>query len=75
MLIKAVVQAIPSYTMSIFRLPAGLCHRLRSMIMQFGGVLRGMRNEFIGENGVCCASLRFREEWVLEILFVSIKLL
>lgn len=34
-LIKAVVQAIPSYTLSIFRLPAGLCHRLRSMIMQF----------------------------------------
>lgn len=34
-LIKAVTHAIPSYTMSIFRLPMVLCNRLRAMIANF----------------------------------------
>lgn len=34
-LIKAVAQAIPSYTMSIVRSPVILCHHLRSMIVNF----------------------------------------
>ncbi len=31
-LIKAVVQAIPSYAMSVFRLPFGLCDELERMV-------------------------------------------
>lgn len=31
-LIKAVVQAIPTYTMSCFKLPVGLCNELESLI-------------------------------------------
>lgn len=34
-LIKAVALAIPNYTMSVFRLPASLCHDLQSLIARF----------------------------------------
>jgi len=34
-LIKAVAQAIPSYTMSCFQLPQGLCENLESMMRRF----------------------------------------
>ena len=34
-LIKAVVQAIPTYTMSCFKLPDSLCEELTSMIRNF----------------------------------------
>lgn len=34
-LIKVVAQAIPSYTMSVFRLPSTLCHQIRSMIVKY----------------------------------------
>lgn len=43
-LIKAVIQAIPSYAMSYFRLPVGLCHDIRSLIRQFWwGASKGKR--------------------------------
>ena len=34
-LIKAVVQAIPTYTMSCFKLLVGLCNELESLIRKF----------------------------------------
>ena len=34
-LIKAVVQAIPTYTMNVFKLPQKLCHELEKMICDF----------------------------------------
>ena len=34
-LIKAVVQAIPTYTMNVFKLPQKLCHELEKMIRDF----------------------------------------
>ena len=34
-LLKVVVQAIPSFTMSCFRLPMGLCHDIKMLIQKF----------------------------------------
>ena len=34
-LIKAVAQAVPTYTMSYFKLPKALCDDLTSMVSQF----------------------------------------
>lgn len=57
-LIKEVAQAIPSYTVSIFRLPQTLCNKLRSMIVRFwwGGSeeanasIGGSAISFVGRN-------------------------
>ena len=37
-LIKAVAQSIPTYTMSVFQLPMKLFDKLNSMVLDFGGV-------------------------------------
>lgn len=43
-LIKAVAQAIPVYSMACFRLPRGICENVMSMIRQFWwGSKRGKR--------------------------------
>ena len=36
-LIKAVAQSIPTYTMSIFQLPLKLCDELDKSVLSFGG--------------------------------------
>ena len=40
-LIKAVAQALPTYTMSCFKLPLGLCHDIESLIRHFFWGQRG----------------------------------
>ena len=44
-LIKAEVQAIPTYTMSCFKLPIGLCNELESLIRKFWWGQRGDRQK------------------------------
>ena len=34
-LIKSVIQAIPTYTMGCFKIPLGLCHEIESLIKKF----------------------------------------
>ena len=53
-LIKAVAQAIPTYTMSCFKIPDSLCDDLTSMIKEFLVGLKSIREEDcpakLGEN-------------------------
>ena len=44
-LIKAVVQAVPTYTMSCFKLPLGLCNDMESLIRKFWWGQRGERRK------------------------------
>ena len=46
-LIKAVAQALPTYTMSCFKLPIGLCHEIEALIKKFfwGQRVGGRRSE------------------------------
>ena len=44
-LIKAVVQAIPTYTMNCFKLPIGLCEELEGLIRIFWWGQRGDRQK------------------------------
>ena len=41
MLIKAVLQAIPTFTMSCFKLPMGLCDEIEKLIQRFWWGQRG----------------------------------
>ena len=41
-LIKAVAQALPTYIISCFKLPIGLCHEIEALIKKF---FRGQRGE------------------------------
>lgn len=34
-LIKAVLQAVPTYAMSVFKFPSGLCNKLNSVVAKF----------------------------------------
>ena len=44
-LIKAVAQAIPTYTMNCFKLPIGLCNELEGLIRRFLWGQRGDRRK------------------------------
>ena len=44
-LIKAVVQAIPTYTMNCFKLPTGLCNEIEGLIHKFWWGQKGDRRK------------------------------
>ena len=64
-LIKAVVQAIPIYTMNCFKLPISLCNDLEGLIYKFGGDKEEIKGKYIGFNGMSYANQIMKGEWVL----------
>ena len=44
-LIKAVIQALPTYTMGCFKIPLGLCYDIESLIKKFWWGQRGDRRK------------------------------
>ncbi|XP_060974461.1 uncharacterized protein LOC133039585 [Cannabis sativa] len=63
-LIKAVIQALPSYFMSCFRLPKKLIKNLHSLAANFWwGDTKEHKNS-IGALGIKCVNQRKREAWV-----------
>ena len=66
-LIKAVAQAIPTYTMSYFQLSQGLCEDLESMMRNFGGAKSIKRLKWLGLVGNKCAYLSLKEVWAFGI--------
>ena len=45
MLLKSIIQAIPTYSMGCFKLPIGLCHEIEALIKKFWWGQRGDRRE------------------------------
>ena len=63
-LIKAVAQAIPTYTMNCFKITDSLCDELTSLIRNFGGVRNKMRGRWLGLVGTNYVNPRQPMEWV-----------
>ena len=59
-LIKAVAQALPTYTMSCFKLPITLCHEIATLISRFFGVKGVILEKFIGSSGKTYVNQKIR---------------
>ena len=44
-LIKVVIQAIPTFAMGCFKIPLGLCHDIEALIKKIWGVTKGGKEE------------------------------
>lgn len=69
LLLKAVVQTIPTYSMSCFKLPTTLCSEIEIIIRNFGGDREVIGERSIRKNGANYVGLKMKEEWI----FVSCK--
>lgn len=66
-LIKAVVQAIPTYVMSCIRIPTSLCDSFTNMIAKFWWVHLLIIAKFTERPGTKCVCLRRTKVWVSEV--------
>ena len=69
-LLKVVVQAIPTYTMRCFKLPVSVCNEIEALIKRFWWGQRGV-GKSIGLNGKRWQNLRLLEVWAFETLLCS----
>ena len=73
-LIKAVCQAIPTYSMSCFRLSKKLCKKLTNIVARFFWGEMIIRGNCIGRSGRILQYLKEKEGWVLGISNYSTRL-
>ena len=73
-IIKTVAQAIPTYSMSMFKIPKMVCDDINLPLANIGGAKLEMRKKFTGSNGVNCANRKVEVEWGLETFMPSILL-
>jgi len=67
-LLKAVVQAIPTFSISCFKLPVGLCNEIESLIRKFcWGQIGEQRKIHWKKKGKLFANQKQREGWDLRI--------
>ena len=64
-LIKAVAQAIPTYTMSCFQLPKSLCEDLEKLMRSFWWGQKHQETKMAWVGGRQCASPNLKGEWAL----------
>ena len=66
-LIKTVAQTIPTYSMSLFKLPRSLYDNINSLVENIGGDNIKMKGRFIGLIGRSFALKKRMGEWDFEI--------
>lgn len=65
-MLKTVIQAIPTYFMSILLLPKTLCAQLNKIMQRFIRAIKSMFLKFIGWVGRIWDFLKLRVDWSLE---------
>jgi hypothetical protein len=73
-LLKAVIQAIPMYSMSVFLLPKALCTEINSLMQKFWWGHKKKENGIPWMSWSRMGLLKSRGEWVFEIYISSTKL-
>ena len=61
------VQVIPTFVMSCFKIPVDLCDEIEVLIQKYFGGKRVNKGKFIGKNGRFYVSLNLKVGWVSKI--------
>lgn len=65
-LLKAVIQAMPTYSMSVFQLPRRICKEIETTMARFWWGHKQNDRKYIGKNGRILAILRPQLGWDLD---------
>jgi hypothetical protein len=71
-LLKAVIQSIPVFTIGVFKIPKNICKEITDLCRLSSGVTLKNKSVCIGVLGGGCAYRKKREVWASEILIRSI---